>query len=162
MGFFSDLGKALIGKSSEPASDAAQPDSTQTTAEQQGILDERGLKIIPEIEVKNVRSHRNGNRLRVTGWIANASDQIIRIDVTRVLDQQRTQNRFLNPRDSHEHVLYEGEIPDDDNKTKGHITYRLQVNGDVFMENYRVEFDVESDGKHIVTDLVDEGPTRDI
>lgn len=143
-----------------PQRDIAQP--SQTPQQQQGIHDERGLKIIPEIEVKNVRSHRNGNRLRVTAWIANNSDQPIRIDTTRVLDQSRTQNRFLNPRASYEHVLYEGEIPDDDNRTKGQIAYRLQINNDVFMENYRVEYDLESDGKHVVTDMIDEGPVRDI
>lgn len=157
------MGKPLGSAGDRPRDEAPQSSTpSQTRWQQQGIHDERGLKVIPEIEVKNVRSHRNGDRLRVTAWIANNSDQPIRIDTTRVLDQNRTQNRFLNPRASYEHVLYEGEIPDDDNKTKGQITYRLQVNNDVFMENYRVEYNLESDGKQTVTDLIDEGPVRDI
>lgn len=157
------MGKPLGPAGDKPQDDVPQPSQpSQTPQQQQGVHDEHGLKIIPEIEVKNVRSHRNGDRLRVTAWIANNSDQPIRIDATRVLDQSRTQNRFLNPRASYEHVLYEGEIPDDDNKTKGQITYRLQVNNDVFMENYRVEYNLESDGKQTVTDLIDEGPVRDI
>lgn len=165
MGFLSDLGKAFMGKPLGPEGNtqsAPQTAPQQTTSQQQGIHDERGLKIIPEIEVKNVRSHRNGDRLRVTGWIENKSDQHIRIDETRLIDQARGQNRFLSPRASYEFVFYEGKIPDDDNRTKAQITYRLQVNGDVFMESYRVEYDPESDGKQLVTDLIDEGPVRDI
>lgn len=154
-----------MGKPLGPAGDQQQSPQaavTQTTAQQQGVHDERGLKIIPEIEVKNVRSHRNGDRLRVTGWIENKSDQQIRIDETRLIDQSKGQGRFLAPRASYEFVFYEGKIPDDDNRTKAQITYRLQVNGDVFMESYRVEYDLESDGKQLVTDLIDEGPVRDI
>lgn len=158
MGFFSDLGKAFMGTSSS----APQQSKPQATTGQEGIRDERGLKIIPEIEVKNVRSNRNGDRLRVTAWIENKSDQQIRVDGTRLLDQSRTQNRFLDPRASYEFVFYEGSIPSDDNRTKAEIIYRLQVNGDQFMERYRVEYDPESDGKHMVTDLIDEGPVRDI
>lgn len=162
MGFFSELGKAFMGKPMGPEGSPQQANDPKTVRQQQGVHDERGHKIIPEIEVKNVRSNRNGDRLRVTAWIQNNSDQQIRIDDTRLIDQSRTQNRFLDPRASYEFVFYEGSIPEDDNRTKGEIIYRLQVNGDQFMERYRVEYDPESDGKHVVTDLVDEGPVRDI
>lgn len=161
MGFFSELGKAFMGKPAG-SNEVTQPNAQQTAQQQQGIHDERGLKIIPEIEVKNVRSNRNGDRLRVTAWIENKSDQQIRIDGTRLIDQSRTQNRFLDPRASYEFVFFEGSIPNEDNRTKAEVVYRLQLNGDQFMERYRVEYDPESDGKHVVTDLVDEGPVRDI
>ena len=161
MGFLNDLGKAFMGKPLGPVANVP-PSAGQTASQQQGVHDDRGLKIIPEIEVKNVRSNRNGDRLRVTAWIENKSEQQIRIDETRLIDQSKGQNRFLSPRGSYEFVFYDGKIPDDDNRTKAQITYRLQVNNDVFMESYRVEYDPESDGKQIVTDLIDEGPVRDV
>lgn len=169
MGFLGDLGKAIMGKpigqadqtqTAAPEQPIEQP--TQTLGQQQGVQDERGLKIIPEIEVKNLRSHRNGDKLRVTAWIANKSDQEIRIDETRLLGQGRQPGQFLSPRGSHELVLYDGRIPDNESQTKAQIVYRLKVNNDVFMENYRVNYSIEQDGKHTVDELVDEGPVRDI
>lgn len=163
MGFFGDLGKALMGKPLGPTQQSGVAAQTpQTLQQQQGIHDDRGLKIIPEIEVKNVRSHRNGDRLRVTAWIANKSDQEIRIDETYLVGQTKRPGQFLSPHGSHELVFYEGTIPSDDNQTKARVTYRLRVNNDVFMESYRVEYNRESDGKYSVTELIDEGPVRDI
>ena len=92
----------------------------------------------------------------------NDSDQLIRIDTSYVLKQKRTHNQQINPRDSREITLYDGEIPDNDSENNAQIAYRLQVNGDVFMENYRVDYSRESDGKFVISDLIDDGPVRDI
>lgn len=166
MGFFSELGKAFIGKPLGPAGDGqnqpapANPSQLQTG---NGVLDERGHKIIPKISFKNFRSQRQGeNRLIVKTYVVNDSDQPIRIDTSYLLKQKRTHNQLINPHDAHELVLYDGEIPDNENEHHAQIVYRLQVNGDVFMENYRVAYSLESGGKHIVEDLVDDGPVRDI
>lgn len=153
-----------MGKPLGPAADKAPaPITGQNTPQSNGILDERGRKIIPDIDFKNLRSQRQGSeKLIVKAWIVNNSDQQIRIDTSYLLKQKRTQNQFINPRDSREITLYDGKIPDNDNDGSAQVTYRLQVNGDVFMENYRVDYNVESDGKFIVSDLIDDGPVRDI
>lgn len=166
MGFFSDLGKAFMGKplgpaGNQPTQDQAVPAATPQASN--GILDERGLKIIPDIDFKNLRSQRQGtDRLIVKAWIANGSDQQIRVDTSYLLKQKRIHNQFINPRDSREVTLYDGKIPDNDNEGSANVAYRLQVNGDVFMENYRVEYNREQDGKFIVSELIDDGPVRDI
>lgn len=165
MGFLSELGKAFMGKPLGPAGDAQQtPQSAQQTqAQQQGIHDDRGLKVIPDIDFKNLRSQRQGSdRLIVKAWIANNSDHEIRIDTSYLLKQKRTQNQHIGPRGSREVTLYDGKIPNDDNEGSAQVAYRLQVNGDVFMEQYRVDYNRESDGKFIVSDLIDDGPVRDI
>ncbi len=167
MGFWGDLGNAIVGKpvgQNDQASGQSveQPQASQTLPQQQGVQDERGYKIIPEIEVKNVRSHRNGDKLRVTAWVANKSDQEIRIDETRVIGQARQPRQFLSPHGSREFVMYEGRIPDNDHQSKAQIIYHLKVNEDVFMENYRVDYNLEHDGKQIVSNLIDDGPVQDI
>jgi len=166
MGFFSDLGKAIIGQpvgQSSQSMPEQQNESRQTSTPQQGIHDERGIKIIPTIGFKNLRSQPQGNdRMIVKAFIVNESDQPLRIDTSRLLGQTKTHNQLLGPRDAREITLYDGKMPDNENERNAQIAYRLQVNGDVFMENYRIKYDLESDGKRTIGDLIDDGPVRDI
>ncbi len=165
MGFFSELGKALVGKPLGPQPKQSQDQQAPVSTPQasSSVLDERGRKIIPDIDLKNLRSHRQGDeKLLVKAWIVNNSDQVLRIDTSYLLKQKRTHNQFINPHDSHEATLYDGKIPDTENEHDAQIAYRLQVNGDVFMENYRVDYGRESDGKYIVEELIADGPVRDI
>jgi hypothetical protein len=164
MGFLSDLGNAFMGKpiGSDEGIRHGNQESPRSN-QHNGVLDEQGRKIIPDIDFKNLRSQRQGSdRLIVKSWVVNPVDQEIRIDTSYLLKQKRTHNQHIGPRDSREITLYDGKIPDNDNETSAQVAYRLQVNGDVFMENYRVDYNLESDGKFIVSDLIDDGPVRDI
>ena len=163
MGFFGELGKAFMGKPLGPHSEN-QVASTNTPHASDGVVDASGRKIIPDIHVRNIKSYRQGNdKLLVKGWVFNESaDQIIRVDTTYVLKQKRTQNQEINPNNSREVTLYDGPIPRNDNERDAQITFRLKVNGDVFMENYDVEFHRESDGMFVVEELHDDGPIRDM
>ena len=152
-----------MGQPLGPQSQQAQPKPANTAQPGNGIVDERGRKIIPDIDFKNLRSQRQGSdRVIIKAWVVNNSDQLIRVDTSYLLKQKRTHNQQINPRDSREITLYDGEIPSNENETNSQLAYRLQVNGDVFMENYRIEYNRESDGKFIVTELIDDGPVRDI
>lgn len=162
MGFLSELGKAFMGKPLGPAGDAQQ-NTGQTDTQQKGIHDEQGRKILPNPDFKNLRSQRQGSdRLIVKAWVMNPVDHEMRIDTSYLLKQKRTHNQIIPPRGSREITLYDGKIPDDDNEGSAQMAYRLQVNGDVFMENYQVDYNRERDGKFIVADLTDDGPVRDI
>ena len=168
MGFFSELGKAFMGQPLGPAgadSDTAAPaqPTTSTSQDNNGLVDERGRKVLPNPDFKNLRSQRQGSdRLIVKAWVVNPVDHEIRIDTSYLLKQKRTHNQHIGPRDSREITLYDGKIPDNDNEGSAQMAYRLQMNGDVFMENYRVDYSLEKDGKFVVSDLIDDGPVRDI
>lgn len=149
-----------LGLSAQNHADLQTPANTSQASN--GVLDERGRKIIPDIDFKNLRSHRQGDKLIVKAYVVNNSDHLIRIDTSYLLKQKRTHNQQLNPRDSRELTLYDGEIPDNENERSAQIAYRLQVNGDVFMENYRIGYGQESDGKYLVEELHDDGPVRDV
>ena len=163
MGFLSELGKAFMGKPLGPAGETSQSVSASTPAQGNGVTDVSGRKIIPDVSVRNLRSQRSGDKMLVKAWVFNQSlDQIIRIDMTHVMGQKRTQNQEINPGSSRELTIYDGPVAKHDKDDDAHITYRLKVNGDVFMENYHVEFNRESDGTFTVEELHDDGPVRDI
>lgn len=162
MGFLNELGKAFMGKPLGPAGDAQQRTPVNTGAPS-GLHDASGRKVLPNPDFKNLRSQRQGSdRLIVKAWVVNPVDYDIRIDTSYVLKQKRTHNQIIPPRGSREITLYDGKIPDNDNEGSAQMAYRLQVNGDVFMEQYRVDYNLESDGKFVVSDLIDDGPIRDI
>lgn len=158
------MGKPLQPPKNNNSSDRHElQNSTQTPEQQMGIHDDRGLKIIPDIDFKNLRSQRQGSdKLIVKAWVVNNSGQDIRVDNSYLLKQKRTHNQQLRPRESRELTLFDGFIPAHENETSAQVEYRLQVNGDVFMEKYRVDYYRESDGKYVISDLIDDGPVRDI
>lgn len=171
MGFFDNLGKLLFGGSIEqppqaPRTPQGQSTPLQSTMSPQrpssGVIDEHGRKIIPHISLKDLHSHRNGDRFTVTTWVVNQSDQRLRIDDTYLLKQKRSLHLELAPGQSHEVRLYDGPVLDNENEHHAWITYRLMVNGDVFMENFRIHYVLEHDGKHTVGDLIGDGPIRDV
>lgn len=128
-----------------------------------GVVDASGRKIIPDIDVRNLRSQRSGDKMLVKAWVFNQSpDQVIRVDTTHLLKQKRPQNQEINPGSSRELTFYDGPTPNNENERNAQITYRIKVNNDVFMENYQVEYNRESDGAYVVEELHDEGPIRDM
>ena len=160
MGFFGDLGKALTGQQVGQVTPQLQGTSAPQSG---GTVDASGRKIIPHITVKNLRSDRQGDRMTVRAWIVNESpDQIIRIDTSYLLKQKQTHEREINPGDSHELKLYDGPTPRDEHEHEAQIVYRLKANGDLFMEDYRIEYNLESDGSRTVEELHSDGPVRDI
>lgn len=164
MGFLNELGKAFMGKPLGPeGQNTPAPAPTDSSQAGNGILDERGLKIIPDIDVRNLRSHLQSDKLVVKAWVFNESaDQIIRVDTSYLLKQKRTHNQEINPHDSREITLYDGPAPTNENERQAQIAFRLKANGDVFMESYRIDYGLESDGRRIVEELHDDGPVRDL
>ena len=125
-------------------------------------VDERGRKVIPDIDVKNLRSQRQGEQMSVRAWVTNNSDQQIRIDTSYLLGQKRQHNRELRPNESRELQLYQGLVARNENEHQARIDYRLTANGDVFQNTYHIEYNLESDGARTVEELHDDGPVRDI
>lgn len=163
MGFFNELGKAFLGKPLGP--NASNSQVPNINAQQgNGIVNANGRKITPDIDVHNLKSYRQGtDKMLVKAWVLNQSpDQVIRVDTTYLMKQKRTQNQEINPGSSRELTLYDGPIARNENESTAQITYRLKINNDVFMENYQVEYNLESDGTFVVEELHDDGPIRDI
>jgi len=145
-----------------PHTDSPPQEAGAESGGKNGLVDEHGHKIIPRIELMDLRSHRNGDKLLVTAWVANHSDQRIRIDNCYLLKQKRQFHQEIGPGQSHELRLYDGPAPHDENEHHATIDYRLMVNGDVFRAQYRIAYHYEHDGTRIVGGLVEDSPVRDM
>ena len=166
MGFLDGFGRFIAGKpvfqdgesvNSEPVAKEPrhQTDSFGT------LLDEHGYKIIPEIEVDDVRTRRNGDEMEVTAWVSNKSEQQVRIDYCLMVGQKRVLNYELTPHQAHELVLYDGHIPNNNAYHRAELIFRLS-NGDQFDCVYYVTYHEDRDGKFLVNELHNDGPVRDI
>lgn len=161
MGFFDGLGRFLNGQpvfqnDKELHEEIKPADSNKTP------LDSHGRKIIPKLELSHMHTHRNGQDMTTTVWITNASEQKVRIDYSYVLGQKQQFNRELGPEAGHEFVIYRGRVAKNEHDHRARIVYRLMANGDLFEEEYFVEFNRESDGAYLLEEFHEEGPTRDI
>ena len=170
MGFFDGLGRFISGK---PVFEATQPYDTPNRDSQNnmdmssdtsrtGLVDEHGNKVVPQIEVAHVQSHRHGGDMTVTAWITNRSDQRIRVDETRLIKQRQQPHRELDPAQAHEFTLYQGPLPKDEAEHYLNIVYRISANDDLFERRYLVEYYRESDGGILVDELHEDGVVRDI
>ena len=166
MGFLDGVGRFLSGKPvfQEEVSQATQPaaDGNASTASRNGLIDEHGNKVIPKIELTNVRSHRKGDTVMVTAWITNRSDQTVKIHDCHLLKQRQQYQRELGPAGAHEFTLYQGSLPRDEAEHYAEITYSITANGDEFQRRYLIEYYRENDGGILVDELHDDGPVRDI
>lgn len=60
MGFFNELGKAFMGKPLGPNASSNNP--VGASAQQGGgVVDSNGRKITPDIDVRNLKSYRQGS-----------------------------------------------------------------------------------------------------
>lgn len=160
MGFFDFIMGKPMPQSDERPDEVAQPPETE--AQRNGLVDEHGVKIVPTFKLDHVKSHRNDNKLTVTAWVTNNSDQRIRIDWCEMLRHKQQFDRELDPGQGHELTLYEGEIPHDEAEHHAQFVYRSSQNGDLFQRMYRIEYHLEGDEMRTVDNLFEDGPVRDI
>lgn len=167
MGFFTGLGRLIAGKpvfQDEQNTAQTTPQIPQSSvAPQHTFVDERGYKIIPKIELSHVTTHPfGGDKITITAWATNTSNEAIRLDYVTALSQKSTVMRELTPGASHEIELYRGQAPMDENNSRVELVFRIMANGDLFDNIYFAEFTRQSTGQFFMDELHENGPTRDI
>jgi len=170
MGFLGGLGRLIAGKpvfeddggSQTPKRNDTTASSVTPASQGQTSVDERGYKVIPQIELSHFHTNRDGSRMTFEVWLTNHSDEIIRIDSAEIGGQKQVFNRQLGSRESHQFVLYNGEVRHDDHDHHARIVYRLVRSDDLFEEEYFITYARESDSTYIIDELRRDGPTRDI
>ncbi len=166
MGFLDVLGRMLQGKpafdvtSSETKNSANQePDNFKVDTK---LVDKQGRKVIPEIEIENVVSHRQGSSLTVTAWIKNHSSVEIELDKINILSKKSEIDRRLRPGEAYQVTLYRGNVLKHEHDHKASLQYKIIENGDYFLANYSVEFKYESDGTYTIKRIEDNNGVKDI
>jgi hypothetical protein len=167
MGFLDGLGRFLQGKQvfedeDKPRLEEPQAPPASMQPHPPLLVDEHGYKIIPHITLDHVKAHRDGDRMTVTAWAINHSNQRVRVDHFVVLGQKQTFQRELSPSEGHELKVYEGPVAPNEYESHAELTFRILGNGDLFKNVYHVEFNRDPDGTFIIEELHDDGPVRDI
>jgi len=170
MGFLNGLGRFLQGKpvfetEQKPSSGPMPPQPVEQSKPQQTpLVDERGYKNIPEITVDYLKARRSGDRATVTAYIKNHSDRQVRVDYFVVHGQKRVFQLELEPGKTtpRDVVLYEGPVAPNEHDSHAELVFRIMENGDLFKNEYHVEFNREADGKYVIEELHEDGPVRDI
>jgi len=126
------------------------------------LVNEQGYKVIPKIEVSHLHTSRDGAHMTSTLWISNASNEPIRIDSVWVANQKQVFNRELKPHEGHEFIIYKGPVQPNEAYHQARIVYRQLENGDLFQEEYFVEYNREPDGMYTLEEFHETGPIRDI
>lgn len=163
MGFLSGLGRLVAGK---PVFEAPQTtsDNNQTpSTPQHTFVDEHGYKIVPKIELAHLTTHPfGGDKITVTAWATNRSNEPIRLDAAMALSQKSTIMRELTPGQGHEIELYRGPAPLHEHDSRVELIFRILANNDLFKCIYFAEFNRQSNGQFFINQLHENGPTRDI
>lgn len=166
MSFLGDLAKVLTGRplgAKQPKQvmlPGQIPPVPPVPTQGNGLLDDHGLRIIPKIEIEQLRPHRSGDRLSVTAYVKNLSDQQLRIESITILKQTNTFRQILAPQESHQLKLYDGPAPHNEDEHQARITYRLQLSQDAFQAVYRIGYHYDSDGTREISQLYPDGPVR--
>lgn len=167
MGFMSGFGRLLAGKpvfekETDVTSDPAVVTPPQPVPAPNTLHDAHGRKIIPQVAITHLQSHRDGNTMTVMAWVTNHSELAIRLDDCTMLGQRLQVHYELTPHQNHEIVLYRGPIAATDRDHRTRLTFRLMANTDEFEIDYVTKFYRNSDGTFIVSQLHQEGGIRDI
>ena len=155
MGFFSGLGKILSGKpvfdeapqqlrddTSQLKQEVQQQDAQHTTS----FTDTNGNKIIPEVTFRRFKSNHNGSKLTTWAWVKNTSPFEVEIVRVEAVGGHQEIRRRLKPNEEHEVKVYDGSAIVHDNNHQARLYYKIHENDDLFMADYTIEFNRESDG----------------
>lgn len=166
MGFLDVIGRMIQGK---PAFEVTPSESRDTTSDEsddqagaRSLVDHRGRKIIPQIEIEHVTSHRQNDSLTVTAWIKNHSATEIELDKIHILGTKLEIDRRLRPGQAYQVTLYKGKMLKHDHDHKTSLQYKIIENGDYFLAHYSIEFKRESDGMYTIKRLEDNNGVQDI
>lgn len=163
MGLLEDVARFFQGKpvfqdpgtvDRGPAANDPRPLKTPT--------DERGYKLIPEVQIQPCHTHFNGDSTLVTAWVTNTSKYEVELDKIILAGMTRRLGRRLQPGEAHELTLYEGPVPTNDHDYRAHLYYRQVSSDDYFLAEFRVEYQRQSDGTFGVVQLFPEHPIKDI
>lgn len=164
MGFLDGLGRFVQGK---PIFEVPQDNQNSPQQQQDGQspLAEQAPssapKTIPKVMIEQSEYNNSGSHTRVTARIKNQSEGLVDLDKIRLLGKSIDLNTQLQPGESREVNIYEGNRPDHDNYDDAYLVYKDEA-GDYFESYHTVEFRQENDGTYNVYQIRQSGPVKDV
>ncbi len=149
--------------SDSSAKSTPKESSVNTQSASDGIHDDRGKKIIPEVEVTRCQTHVSGDHCEVWAHIENKSEVEIELDKITMIGGKKELDYRLTPGNEREFCVFTGPIPHDNYAREAQLYYKIVENGDYFCARHMVEYVYESDnGTYLVEELRLMHPIRDI
>ncbi|HET6622545.1 MAG TPA: hypothetical protein VFG56_01275 [Candidatus Saccharimonadales bacterium] len=157
MGFWTVVGRLIAGKPAfEVPNNTRQTDRTDVAPapvngriDHGRRLDSSGRKIIPEAQLVRSEYHVSGEHLQVSAFIRNNSRVQIEIDKVNIFGRLYQVNRWLNPGEEHETVVYRGPHLKSDAYKMGELYYKDCQSGDYFCALHQVDYRREPDGSFL-------------
>lgn len=181
MGFWDVTKRVLMGKPGfvEPAADDGWDDDAPTTdfAEERrakrevaqkgtgtrdGLVDEKGYKHPPVVELTNVKSDISGDTVEFWVTIKNQSARDVRLDKLTLLGVKNRLNYPLGAGDQRVFRAYSGPKPQHDHYKRCELYYKDEATGDYFRVDHLVQYQYESDGTYDVVDFERIDPIYDV
>lgn len=162
MGILNGLSRFFVGK---PVFDNDTGDSNSEGEQKKahlGYKNEHGQKIIPEVAFKNFKTHRNGNKVTTWAWATNVSQFELELEKLELLGKHYHIDRRLRPNEGHEVKIYDGPVITHEHDTRAKLYFTIHENDDLFLADYYIEFNRESDGSFILEDFHRDHTPRDI
>ena len=168
MGFWHGLGNILGGR---PVFDESRDDMAQLRHEESphdtkdhktSFVDEHGNKIVPEVSFKHFKSHVDGSRVKTWAWAVNDSPFELELVKTELLGHHQAIHRRLKPGESHEVMVYVGQVISHEHDHHAHLYYKIHENDDLFLAEYTIEFHRESNGTFMIEEFHRTYKPRDI
>ncbi len=96
----------------------------------------------PEVQIIRTEPKVSSDGRHLELWVCLDNTSRSELEVTRIefLRQRTALTRFLNPGESHEVRIYNGEMPKDDADDKAVVTYKSIQSGQYYLAEYLVKF----------------------
>jgi phage terminase large subunit len=161
MGFWQ---KMFSGKPVFDEDDQEQDAKTLTTPVniKSAFVDQHGKKIIPEISFRNFKSHSNGSKVTSWAWVENLSEFEVELEKIELLSYHAHIGRRLKPHEGHEVMVYDGVTIQHDHDHHVRVYFTIHENDDLFLAEYTIEFNRESNGMFTLEEFHREHQARDV
>lgn len=127
-----------------------------------GLVDAKGYKHPPVVELTNVKSDISGNHLELWVTIRNRSDRDVKLDKLVLLGTSTGLNYPLAAGEQRVFRSYTGSKLTHDNYKRTELYYKDAASGDYFRVDHLVQYQYEADGTYEVVDFERIEPIRDI
>jgi hypothetical protein len=153
-------GQPVFGDESQPKSQSTSPPSPLQP--QRTVIDKVHQDKFPNVHIKHVKTHENGNDMEVYCAIENTWPEEVMLDKIRILGATREIDDFLRGREEREFLVYRGPKPKQQNY-EVQLDYKTRREGDYFRAVHDVRFLYhDSDKTYTINDIRLRLPIRDI
>lgn len=125
-------------------------------------LDASGRKIMPVVQIDDIRCTEKGDNMECWAYIQNESEQPIELDKILLLGTKRELDRPLKPGEKRQFMVYSGPRPKDKYKNICEVHY-FDKDRDYFSAIHDVQFDWHDEDKtYTIDELKLRLPIKDI